>query len=487
MEKTKAVIALLMTFVLLIGIVTPCFADEGVTEPYSEESTEQYDEAVTEPSTSEIATEISTEAGLEDSGLISGLLSSLFGSDSGESTDEATVGESYVAEETDGSEISQAEETETETTTEPVTEKVWSSIPFINNIYKNGIPAITTQGFTAVYRTVKSIANILQGRFLWNDDDIFDVTVDEEIVEICQYMTDNTCLDVPMILTNLPDLTEPAKIVNTIFPIDVTEMREELYAESDELYSTDKKKADFLHFVGAYMSGIESAYIYLQPYKDVYEIAIDVTYSDGAIEKFKPGIVYNPETGDFYGKSDKGIMSIGFNSNVEELFVYAPMYCWMRNMGFCIEYDILCYILPVYCYNTRRIKFDYNGKEWMVQMWKGNYLITNGGEIGVYNREPGSIGTYYDCISDDELLPMSLKVIHGNDVLVNVEETPHWWVNGFKLGNRLYSPHSLTLIGTITLDNEEMLEAFCDGIDNNIYHDIDYTVDGLKVTFIWDT
>lgn len=516
MEKGKALVALLMTFVIIIGIVTPCFADEDVqeyvaeltTEATTEETTEIAEEAITEPSTSEIAAEGESETYVQEDAYtaettdgFSSILNSFFGVD-GEAAQEApaeeaesTVFEEPVlvedaeAEEATEEDAEPAEEEAEEETEEETSEYVWSNISFINDYYRDGVPAVTTQSFTAIYRTVKSIANILQGRFLWDDDDIFDVTLDENFIEVCQYITDNTCLDVPMIMTNVPDLTEPAKIVNKVFQIDVTAMREELYAKRDELYKTDRTKGEILYLFTAYLCGIESAYIYLQPKGSVYEVGCDVTYSDGYIEKFHTGIYYNPETGEFYSNGEKGIGGTGFNSNVKDLYIYAPMYCWMRKCGFCFEYDLLCYVLPNFLYNyrTRRIKFDYAGKEWMIQMWKGNYLVTNGGEVGIYYREPGSIGTYYDVVSDEDRLPMSLKIMHGYDTLIDIPETLHWWVNGFKMGKRMYSPHSLTLISTIQFKDEEMLQAFLGGVDKNIYHDINYTVDGLTVTLVWDT
>ncbi|MBR5771678.1 MAG: DUF4474 domain-containing protein, partial [Clostridia bacterium] len=158
-----------------------------------------------------------------------------------------------------------------------------------------------------------------------------------------------------------------------------------------------------------------------------------------------------------------------------------------RSFGFCLEYDLLCYALPMYRYNTRRFHFDYAGKEWMIQAWKGNYLITNGGEVGIYNREKGSVGTFYNVVSKDEQMDMSLQILHDGEVLVNIPEQNHWWVNGFNMSERLYNPHGLVLIATIVMKDEEMLKAFTQSIERNMWHDVSYSVDGLKVTIVWDS
>lgn len=477
MKKFKSALALLLTVILVAGAVIPVLADEDVEEMLlSAVQTEDVSQAYGEEcNTDEAIPYIQTE---ENEALLEEAPDEV-------SAEEISESEKQIPEE-EGLENAEEEEP-----AEEPAEKVWSKNPIINNYYKNGKPTPTTKTIVSIFKTINSIKCLLQGRFFWGDDNIFDAELSEEIVDLCSYMKENSALDINLLLTNLPDLTDTAKIINMVFPIDVTELRTELYAQRDELWGKDDVKANLLFFLGAYLSGITKAYAYVEPYGDTgyYTVCCDITYSDGVVEKFIPGIIIDLETGKCFGENGEGMWNIGFNCDVYDLLVYAPLQCWMRNFGFCVEYDILCYILPnwMYNYRTRRIKFEYGDKEWMVQIWKGTYLITNGGEVGVYNRDIGTLGTFYDCIGNDELMPMSLQVYHGNDLLVNVDEMPHWWVNGFKMGDRMYSPHSLTMKFTITLYDEEMVKAFCEGIDRNIYHDIEYTVDGLTVSCVWDT
>ena len=65
------------------------------------------------------------------------------------------------------------------------------------------------------------------------------------------------------------------------------------------------------------------------------------------------------------------------------------------------------------------------------------------------------------------------------------KEAKHWWVNGFQLSKNLYSADELTLKFTIEMKDEEMLDAFCKSVDNNIRGDVSYTVSGLKVSLVW--
>lgn len=57
------------------------------------------------------------------------------------------------------------------------------------------------------------------------------------------------------------------------------------------------------------------------------------------------------------------------------------------------------------------IYFQYDGRRWLIEFWKGQYGITTGAEVGVYVTDkkdvdiPGIFsGTFYESISDNELL-----------------------------------------------------------------------------------
>ncbi len=447
MKRHNSIIALLLTFAMLIGMFTIGFAEDG---------------AIDEGTTAAAAAE----------------------------------GETFTGEGSDGTEgdettTAQAEEdTQNEENNDGKAESGSSpkKFNFFSMFMNDGIPTLTSKTFIKIVDTLRMIKYIFTGRLLTGAPKHLDVTVDEDVIAVCEAISGQSALDVYALLTNMPDLSDPARVAGKVFQLDVTEYREKMYEARDNYYSEgNSAMSNICWLLGAYMSGIESANVRLEPKNDFYQIALDVTYSDGSVEVFYPEIYINPETGECFGPDDKGMMNIGFNCNAYEAVVYAPMYCWMRNFGFCVEYDMLCYALPIYCYNTRRFKFEYDNRDWMIQIWKGNYLITNGGEVGIYNRENGKFGSYYDVVKDEEMLPMSLQIRHDDEVLVNIPEQNHWWVNGFKLGHRLYSPHTLQMSFTIEMPDEEMLKAFTAAIDKNVYHDVTYTVDGLKVTAEWDS
>ena len=211
-------------------------------------------------------------------------------------------------------------------------------------------------------------------------------------------------------------------------------------------------------------------------------VEVTVTFYDGQKEVMYPGLYINTVTGEASGKTNSGMIDLGFNCQIPELVVYATVGAWQRYLGFMLLYDILANSSPLFNYYTRRLKFDYNNKEWMIQIWKGNYaLLTNGAEVGVYNREPGSKGTYYNCASDDELMNMTLQLYHGEDQLFSIGPMKHWWMNGFKLTKTIYQPKDLTMKFSIDMPDEEMLSAFAGAIDKEGTGDVTYVIDGLTI------
>ena len=314
------------------------------------------------------------------------------------------------------------------------------------------------------------------------------MTIDEQSKEICDIIKENSYVDIEQFVTSIPDLSAPARFMNKIAIIDLDVFCDLMFRLRDECYEKDEiLPGKIFYFIGAYFKGFESAEVKLEEQEDgIYEFIIYLKCADGDSIVLTSGGYYNPETGLFYGKDEKGMFDIGFNFDLNEMIVYATVNSWMRDFGFCLEYDLFCYTTPFFFYNTRRFKFYYAGKEWMIQAWKGLYIAANGAEVGVYNRTPlMPPGSYYNCADDDDMLNMSFDLYHGDELLFSRPESRHWWVNGFQLSKELYSAKELTLRFTIEMKDEAMLKAFLRSVDREIHRDVSYTVDGLKVCLTW--
>lgn len=354
---------------------------------------------------------------------------------------------------------------------------------------EEGYPALTTEQFMGVVKKVNTTYRTLTGR-----GDIpqehFNFVTDEILAELCEYIAEETGLDLLMMLTRLPETNNLAEFVTETFDIETAVLRDAFYQKRDEFDSQGQgTQAMLMHFLGVYFSIIDECKAYCVPYEewgeDWYEVHLSLTLRDGTVEDVGTGVMINPVSGEVCGKDGNGVLGIGYNFSVNELLLYAQVNVWMRDFGFMFFYDWFCYTTPFFFYNTRRIKFDYAGKEWMIQIWKGNYLVSNGAEVGIYNRSPEKFGTYYDCVGDEDMLNMSMKLYHGDDLLFERPEQLHWWLTGFQISDKLYPAETMTLDFTVEMKDEEMLNAFCEAVENHYRKDMTYTVDGLTVNVVW--
>ena len=97
-------------------------------------------------------------------------------------------------------------------------------------------------------------------------------------------------------------------------------------------------------------------------------------------------------------------------------FLYARIDAHQKDLGYCYSYDesIVAVSSAILC---EPIYFYYDGKEWLIEMWKGQYGIETGAEIGVYNRESGT-SVLGDRVAANisKMLQKQVKSIFGNSV-----------------------------------------------------------------------
>ena len=162
-------------------------------------------------------------------------------------------------------------------------------------------------------------------------------------------------------------------------------------------------------------------------------------------------------------------------SYVDDYYYTNDKEAWQYNFGFGKIYDFVSpYVLLEYDYI--RIFFTYEGKDWMLQMWKGQYgMIFYGGEIGVYTRIHSDEGvgfwTMFRCAAEEDWLKMEMTLWHeelnGDWTREFTREYDYyWWCTGFKNGHlRQEEPaDELRLTARITFKDEEMAKLVSDGL-----------------------
>lgn len=168
--------------------------------------------------------------------------------------------------------------------------------------------------------------------------------------------------------------------------------------------------------------------------------------------------------------------------------------CWQSNFGFNEAYDRLAVVGVIY-YDTVRTKFTYGGKEWLIQIWKGQYgYYFVGGEVGVYTRPIGKTGTGYSCAAKEDWLKMEMTFLWDETKTGNYEPeltrpyTEYWWCTGFVVGfeadESLVTREQFRLISHITFKDTEMANAFCKAFEANGFKCVAKLNNNVKDTFV---
>jgi len=197
-------------------------------------------------------------------------------------------------------------------------------------------------------------------------------------------------------------------------------------------------------------------------------------------------IEYNSLTGFFQGENGRGVFGIGFDYDAMQYMVRSSAQSWLKALGYNKFYDAAAPMLGIMI-DTLRFPFSYDGQDWMVQMWKGNYFTAfHGAEIGLYQKPPERRAGHYNSSALD--LPLSLKVYNGGNLLFSTGEHDSWWMAGFQYGNprkNIFPADRLRVEGSIRFPEKGMLDAFYAAF--NVLKPVGVTgeVDGLLFNFVW--
>ncbi len=158
---------------------------------------------------------------------------------------------------------------------------------------------------------------------------------------------------------------------------------------------------------------------------------------------------------------------------------------WQKAAGYTWFYD---YMAPRFqmVFDSLPVYFDYQGKTWLIEFWKGQYGINTGAEIGVYHADRLLSEAEYQvalfhAVKEPEMLSCSLQLYEDNGQYVQISER-HWWLTAFLPG--VFShPSDLCLKAAVYFPEEEMLDAFRCGLCQAGYPPEDITVQGLCLSF----
>lgn len=158
---------------------------------------------------------------------------------------------------------------------------------------------------------------------------------------------------------------------------------------------------------------------------------------------------------------------------------------WQRNTGYNMLYDkaaarfnMVIDELPVY--------FDYQGRTWLIEFWKGQYGITTGCEVGLYyadeivKTEMRKL-THYKVIEDSEMPYIQFRLSKKN--MEFTHNNTHWWLTAFRVGE-FSKPEELDYRVKITFRTRELAKAFFAGLKESGYPEINMDIRNQTV-YVW--
>ena len=162
-------------------------------------------------------------------------------------------------------------------------------------------------------------------------------------------------------------------------------------------------------------------------------------------------------------------------SYIDDYYYTNDKDCWQDTFGYARIYDLAApYIALEYDYT--RVFFNHEGKDFMVQLWKGQYgYVFYGAEIGIYSKKasdkkPGML-TFYGKADENYWPEMEMALYHENlngewEREFTRDADKYWWCTGFKLGHlRSVEPaDELRMVAKITFKDVAMAKKFGTGL-----------------------
>lgn len=159
--------------------------------------------------------------------------------------------------------------------------------------------------------------------------------------------------------------------------------------------------------------------------------------------------------------------------------------------GYTQLYDLsAAYFNMVFDYET--IYFNYRGRTWLLEIWKGQYGLSSGCELGIYYADsivdPKDYSTtLFHAVDAKDMLDISLKLNRHctgkacSHSRMGYHRSRHWWLTIFKPGT-FSLPQNLFVNASVHFKDYAMLSAFLDSFEEAL-PDTLYKVNGLTVYF----
>lgn len=156
---------------------------------------------------------------------------------------------------------------------------------------------------------------------------------------------------------------------------------------------------------------------------------------------------------------------------------------WQRQAGYTALFDRAALHLHM-VFDALPIYFDYRGRTWLIEVWKGQYGINTGAEVGVYYAD-GIIAptehssAHFNAVSDSDRLPIAFTLYRNTEIVATMSDRS-WWLTAFLVGE--YSkPSRLSMDISISFPNSEMQCSFMNALRQSDNPHLEYRRHNLTV------
>ncbi len=181
---------------------------------------------------------------------------------------------------------------------------------------------------------------------------------------------------------------------------------------------------------------------------------------------------------------NRAIGVFGFQYDICQDIFYSKKDAWQREMGYGKIYDEHAISMGM-VFDCEPLYFSCNGRSYLIELWKGQYGMSTGAEIGFYvsDEEAGAHPErlFYRSVSDEEMLCMRF-VLRKKGRILMIREEKHWWLTGFVLGEFSHK-EELGMEISITFRDFQMRNAFYDALLAAGYRKENICVNGASVRF----
>lgn len=154
--------------------------------------------------------------------------------------------------------------------------------------------------------------------------------------------------------------------------------------------------------------------------------------------------------------------------------------CWQKDLSYEQVYGDIAPAAGMFI-DQVRVRFNYEGKDWLIQMWKGQYgFLLVGSEISIFTAPDGTYDgvskdiSPYRCPDKEDWLNIQHNTYFDSEFTGEYEKIftkpygKYWWANGYIKDNLTKYTIPKTELKTssrITFKSEEMATLFIKGLE----------------------